>query len=58
MQTADPLKKILMLGKTEKVAAEAEMSINNPMDMNLSKVREILDNREALHVAVHGIPKN
>ena len=29
-------------------------SITNSVDMNLSKLREIVKDREALHAAVHG----
>ena len=29
-----------------------------PMDMNLSKLQEIVEDREAWHVAVHGVAKN
>ena len=32
-------------------------SITDSMDMNLSKLWEIVKNREALHAAVHGITK-
>ena len=31
--------------------------ITNSMDMNLSKLREIVEDREAWHAAVHGIPQ-
>ena len=33
-------------------------AITNSMDMNLSKLREIVKDREAWHVAVHGISKS
>ena len=33
-------------------------SITDSMDMNLSKLREIVKDREAWSAAVHGIPKN
>ena len=33
-------------------------SIANSMDMNLSKLREIVKGREACRVAVHGVPKS
>ena len=33
-------------------------SITDSVDMNLSKVQETLKDREAWHVAVHGVPKS
>ena len=33
-------------------------SITDSMDMNLSKLREIVKDREAWGAAVHGIPKS
>ena len=33
-------------------------SITNSMDMNLTKLREIVKDREAWHAAVHGITKS
>ena len=33
-------------------------SITNSMDMNLSKLQEIVKDREAWHAAVHGITKS
>ena len=33
-------------------------SINDSMDMNLSKPREIVKDKEAWHVAVHGATKS
>ena len=32
--------------------------ITDSMDMNLSELRELVMDREALHAAVHGITKN
>ena len=32
--------------------------ITDSMDMSLSKLREIVEDREAWHVAVHGVAKN
>ena len=32
--------------------------IINSMDMNLSKLREMVEDREAWHAAVHGVTKS
>ena len=38
---------------------ENEMNgITDSMDMSLSKLREMVRNREAWHVAVHGVAKS
>jgi len=54
----------LMLGKTEgkrrrKWQGVRQLhSVNDSMDKNLSKLQEILKNREAWHAAVHGVAKS
>ena len=69
MQRADSLEMTLILGKTEvrrrrgrqkeKGMTEDEMDgITKSMDMNLSKLGEMVKYREAWHAAVHGITKS
>ena len=64
MQRADSLEKTLMLGKTEgnKRRGHPRMrwlhSVTNSRDMNLSKLQEIVKDREAWHAAVHGVTKS
>ena len=64
MQTADSLEKILMLGKIEgrRRSGWQRMrwldSITNSVDMNMSKLWEIVKNRGVLCTAVHGVTKS
>ena len=41
-----------------RVAEDEMVSITNSMDMNLSKLREIVKDRGAWHAAVHGGAKS
>ena len=63
MRRADSLEKTLILGKIEGKRREQERmrwldSITDSMDMNLSKFQEIVEDRGAWCVAVHGITKS
>ena len=61
MQRANSLKKTLMLGKIEGKRGSGWQrmrwlnSITKSMDLNVSKLCEIAENRGAWHAAVHGV---
>ena len=60
MQTADSLEKTLMLRKTEGMRRRERQrldSIIDSTDMSLSKLREIVKDREAWRAAAYGITK-
>ena len=63
MRSADSLEKTLMLGKIEGRRRGWQRmrrlgDITNSMDMSLSKLQEIVKNREAWHTSVHGVAKS
>ena len=64
MLRADSLGKTLMVGKIESRRRRRQQqmicldSITDSMNMNLSKLQELVMDREALHAAFHGVKKS